>query len=78
MRLPGTKSVREVAVLLETSDSRVLEMIQEGKFKPINTSRGSVRPRWAIPTEQVEALKQPEQETVKATDLVPKPKKRHV
>jgi hypothetical protein len=51
----------EAAVKLETSVKRVLEMIAEKKLDPINTSKGKLRPRWAIPQEQIDALATPKQ-----------------
>jgi len=73
MKLPGTKSVREAALVLETSDRRILDMIDAGELRPINTSPGKHRPRWAIPDDQIESLKKPVVETV-----IAKPKKQHV
>lgn len=49
----------EAAVRLNTSVKRVLEMIATGELKAINTSKGRVRPRWAIPEESITALSKP-------------------
>lgn len=59
MKPPNTYSVLEAAVALKTSERSVLELIATGKLKPINTSRGTKRPRWAIPIEQVDAYGKP-------------------
>lgn len=71
MKIPGTKTVKEAAVALGTSDSRILEMIAEKKLEAINTSKGSLRPRWAIPDEQITALSKPKVALVK-------PQKQHI
>lgn len=59
MKIPNTLTVLEAAVALETSQQRVLQLIAEGTLKPINTSKGKLRPRWAIPREQIDAMAQP-------------------
>jgi excisionase family DNA binding protein len=56
MKPIGTKSVREAALLLETSERRVLEMIAEKQIRAINTSNGKKRPRWAILIESIESF----------------------
>jgi len=71
MKLPKTKTVKEAAVALGTSDTRILQMIAEKKLSPINTSNGTRRPRWAIPDEQIDALSKPAIATIK-------PQKQHI
>jgi hypothetical protein len=61
MRIPNTLTPIEAAVLLKTSVQNVLGMIAERKLEAINTSRGKIRPRWAIPQEQIDALATPKQ-----------------
>lgn len=46
---------------LQTSEKRIGEMIGSEQIKPINTSKGKLRPRWAIPQEQIDALAKPKQ-----------------
>jgi excisionase family DNA binding protein len=61
VRIPNTLSPIEAAVKLNTSVKRVLELIAEKKLEAINTGKGKVRPRWAIPQEQIDALAKPKQ-----------------
>jgi hypothetical protein len=61
MRIPNTLTPIEAAVLLKTSVQNVLGMIAERKLEAINTSKGKLRPRWAIPQEQIDALAKPKQ-----------------
>lgn len=55
MRPTNTKTVRETALLLKTSERRVFQLIESKQLEAINTSSGKVRPRWAIP---ISAIKQ--------------------
>lgn len=59
MKPPGTMTVREAAIAMETSERRILELIAEGKLSTINTSKGKTRPRWAILNESVESFAKP-------------------
>jgi hypothetical protein len=61
MRIPNTLTPIEAAVLLKTSVQRVLDLIAEQKIEAINTSKGKIRPRWAIPQEQIDSLAKPKQ-----------------
>lgn len=61
MRIPNTLTVIEAAVRLHTSQQRILSMIATGELPAINTSKGRMRPRWAIPEESIAALARPVQ-----------------
>lgn len=53
MHLPNSKTVREVALLLKTSEKRVRQLI-ESKQLARNISQGKKQPRWAILDEYID------------------------
>ncbi len=55
MRLPNSRTVLEVAVVLQTSQARVLELIAS-KELPRSTQPGSIRPRWLVMNDVLEAF----------------------
>jgi hypothetical protein len=75
VKLPNTKTVRETAVVMETSERNILRLINDKQLDAINVSNGSQRPRWLVPIEAIEKFR-PQTEVV--TDRPQRPKKRHV
>lgn len=48
MRVPGYMTVRECALLMQTSELKIYEMIKTGQLEAINTGT-SKQNRWQIP-----------------------------
>jgi hypothetical protein len=78
VKLPNTKTVRETAVILETSERNVLALIRDQKIDAMNVGNGSVRPRWLIPDEAIQKFRPNNRVEINGVEARPKPKKRHV
>lgn len=48
MRVPGYLTVRQCALLMETSEERIYSMIRSGQLEAINTGTNKQN-RWQIP-----------------------------
>lgn len=78
MRLPNTKTVRETAVILETSERNILALIRDQKIDAMNIGNGTKRPRWLISNEAIEKFRPNTKVEIDGVGQRPKPKTNHV